>query len=125
MILGRWQAQKTARLYLNESRAILAEMKLVPLEQRLAPFRTFFQNSDPADNLKHLSRCKATGRPDANKVWGDVERNALPLNQRRDEKNSWCPLGPGQGLGCGPPGQGGTIIRICPLPRVVDREGGR
>ena len=52
------------------------------------------------------------------------ERSALPLNQQRDEKNSWCPLGPGQGLGCGPPGQGGTIIRIRPLPRDVDWEGG-
>ena len=47
MVLGRWQAQKTARLYLNESRAILAEMKLDSLERFLAPFRTFFANSDP------------------------------------------------------------------------------
>ena len=47
MILGRWQAQKTAWLYLNESRAILAEMKLGPLEKTLAPDR--FQNSDPRD----------------------------------------------------------------------------
>ena len=45
MVLGRWQAQKTARLYL--SRAILAEMKLDPMERFLAPFRTFFVNSDP------------------------------------------------------------------------------
>ena len=44
MILGRWQAQKTARMYLNESRAILAEMKLGPF---IAPFRIFFQNSSP------------------------------------------------------------------------------
>ena len=47
MILGWWQAQKTARLYLNESRAILAEMKLGPLEKTLAPCRIFFQNSIP------------------------------------------------------------------------------
>ena len=54
MVLGRWQAQKTAlqaqktaRLYLNESRAILAEMRLGPLERQLAPFRTFFLNSKP------------------------------------------------------------------------------
>ena len=47
MILGRWQAQKTARMYLNESRAILAEMKLGPLEKTIAPYRAFFLNSNP------------------------------------------------------------------------------
>ena len=39
-------------------------------------------------------------------------------------KRVQSPLGPGQGLGCGPPGQGGTVIRERPLLRVVDREGG-
>ena len=47
MLLGRWQAQKTARLYLNESRAVLAEMQLGPLERHIAPYRTFFTNSEP------------------------------------------------------------------------------
>ena len=70
MILGRWQAQKTARLYLNESRAILAERKLGPLERRLAPFRTSFQNSDfrqfetlePLQSNRPTSRKRGLGR---------------------------------------------------------------
>ena len=41
MVLGRWQAQKTARMYLNESRTILAEMRL------LHPTDAFFQNATP------------------------------------------------------------------------------
>ena len=49
MVLGRWQAQKTARMYLNESRAILAEMHLGPLEKTIAPYRQFFLNATPRD----------------------------------------------------------------------------
>ena len=49
MILGRWQAQKTARMYLNESRAILAEMRLGTLEKTIAPYRQFFLNATPSD----------------------------------------------------------------------------
>ena len=47
MLLGRWQAQKTARLYLNESRAVLTEMQLGPFQQFLTPYQTFFRNSTP------------------------------------------------------------------------------
>ena len=47
MLLGRWQAQKTARLYLNESRAVLTEMQLGPFQHFLTPYRTFFANSTP------------------------------------------------------------------------------
>ena len=47
MLLGRWQAQKTARLYLNESRAVLTEMQLGPFEHFLAPDSKFFRNSTP------------------------------------------------------------------------------
>ena len=82
MILGRW--------HLNESRAILAEMKLGPLERSLAPFNTSFRNSDP-DTLKHLN-CKTTGRPLRNEVWGDVEeRNQICRSQRKREKEAGVP----------------------------------
>ena len=65
MVLGRWQGQKTARLYLNESRAILAEMQLGPLEKTLAPYRIFFQNSNPRsfETLEPLP----SNRPSSNK----------------------------------------------------------
>ena len=100
---------------------ILAEMKLGPLERSLAPFNTSFRNSDP-DTLKHLN-CKTTGRPLRNEVWGDVEeRNQICRSQRKREKEAGVPQGPGQGLGGGPPGQGGNDYPE--TPPVVDREGG-
>ena len=45
LIQGRWQAAKTARLYINEGLAILAELKLPAKDKRLAPFITVHRNS--------------------------------------------------------------------------------
>ena len=122
------KAQKTARLYLNESRAILAEMQLGPLEKTLAPYRIFFQNSNPR-NFETLEPLQSN-RPSSNKRGlGGLGRKRktsriLKKQAAKREKKRWCPSGPGQGLGCGPPGRGGAIVRERPLPRVVDREGG-
>ena len=124
MVLGRWQAQKTARMYLNESRAILTEMKLEPLERFLAPFRTFFLNCDlrKFETLEPLQ----SNRPASFKrgLGGSGKRHPSKRPASKREKKLACPLGPGQGLGCGPPGRGGTSIRVRPLPCVVDQEGG-
>ena len=129
MILGRWQAQKTARLYLNESRAILAEMQLGPLEKLLAPYRTFFIYSNPR-SFETLEPLQGNRPPSVKRGLGGLGRkrkNSKPLKknqQRGEKKESWCPSGPGQGLGCGPPGRGGTIVRERPLPCVVDQGRG-
>ena len=48
MVMGRWQAARTARLYLNESLATLAEMHFQPHRQRLSPFFLTFKRSDPS-----------------------------------------------------------------------------
>ena len=47
MLMGRWQAARTARIYLNESLATLAEMHFAPQKIRLAPFHLTFKRSDP------------------------------------------------------------------------------
>lgn len=47
MVMGRWQAARTARLYLNESMATLAEMFYQPHKVRLSPFHLTFKRSEP------------------------------------------------------------------------------
>ena len=42
----------------------------------------------------------------------------------RFKKGSWCPSGPGQGLGSGPPGQGGRLSRTAPFCAWWTRKGG-
>ena len=41
VVLGRWQAQRTARMYINEGLAILAEMTFP--ESQLRPFLTLYR----------------------------------------------------------------------------------
>ena len=50
MIMGRWQAARTARLYLNESLATLAEMKLQPHRSRLTFFYNTFHQTKPSSH---------------------------------------------------------------------------
>ena len=124
MIWGRWQAQKTARMYLNESRAILAEMKLGPLEKTIAPFRIFSQNSNPR-TFETLEPLQSNRPSSVKRGLGGLgrKRKISKVSKKaagRKKKGSWCPSGPGQGLGSGPPGQGGTIVRERPLLCVVD-----
>ena len=47
MLMGRWQAARTARLYLNESLAHLAEMHFEPHNARLRPFLLTFKRTSP------------------------------------------------------------------------------
>ena len=47
MVMGRWQAARTARLYLNESLATLAEMHFKPHQARLSPFHLTLLRSNP------------------------------------------------------------------------------
>lgn len=59
LVAGRWQAARTARIYLNEGLAMLAETK-VPVKN-LKPFLTVFQNSINTP-LPKLERTPKGGR---------------------------------------------------------------
>ena len=63
IVLGRWAAVRTARLYINEGLALLATLK-VPRKSILPYLRTFHQQ-DLANLPRTLERAKA--------VWGEVE----------------------------------------------------
>lgn len=43
LLQGRWQAPKTARIYINEGLAVLAEMSLPPHDTRIKPFLNQFR----------------------------------------------------------------------------------
>ena len=44
LVQGRWHTQKSARLYLNEGLAVLAQMRLPPQDSRLKPYLTVYRN---------------------------------------------------------------------------------
>eukprot|EP00438_Fugacium_kawagutii_P010420 Skav220420 [mRNA] locus=scaffold639:671867:673685:+ [translate_table: standard] len=44
LVQGRWHTQKSARLYINEGMAVLAQMQLPPADKRLKPFLTVFRS---------------------------------------------------------------------------------
>ena len=48
MVIGRWQAARTARLYLNEALATLADMRLEPHRAWFSPFLSTFKNTNPS-----------------------------------------------------------------------------
>ena len=62
LVDGRWQAPKTARIYLNEGLAILAEMK-VPTRD-VSPFVNVYANSlsHPLPNLEQTASGRTGGR---------------------------------------------------------------
>lgn len=44
LVQGRWQAQKTARIYINEGLAVLASMQIRPNDRNLVPFVNMFHH---------------------------------------------------------------------------------
>ena len=76
-------------------------------------------------NLKHLSRCKATGRPLLNEAWGEVERDTPPKDQLQRGRKSWhVPWGPARAWGVARLVGGGRVSGYAPFLSVVDQEGG-
>ena len=59
MVAGRWQAAKTARIYLNESMAVLADMRLP--QKSLLPFVRVFHNQASPPHLSSRARRRKKG----------------------------------------------------------------
>ena len=62
LVAGRWQAAKTARIYLNEGLAVLAELQIP--QQDVAPFLNVYANSlsHPLPNLEQTASGRSGGR---------------------------------------------------------------
>ena len=86
MVMGRWQAARTARLYLNESLATLAEMHFQPQKVRLAPFHHTFKHSSPS-SYQTLEPPKGSsgGRGRKRKIEGSP-RNLKPKKAKKSSK---------------------------------------
>ena len=67
IVLGRWAAVRTARLYINEGLALLATLKIP--KKSILPYLRRFHQHDLANLPRTLERAKA--------VWGKVERRVL------------------------------------------------
>ena len=62
LIQGRWQAQKTARIYLNEGLAVLAAMKLPPTHPDIHPYLGVFQQTVLKPDFRTLEPPAKAGR---------------------------------------------------------------
>lgn len=63
LVQGRWQAAKTARIYLNDGLAVLAELQLPASRPSLAPFLKIFQNQRSRPSFSTLEPpCQRHGR---------------------------------------------------------------
>ena len=89
MVMGRWQAARTARIYLNESLATLAEMHFKPHNVRLSPFHLTFKRTDPS--------CYQTLEPPKGRLGGrgkkakkakqrNLPRNTKPMKAKKSKK---------------------------------------
>eukprot|EP00438_Fugacium_kawagutii_P035567 Skav229231 [mRNA] locus=scaffold864:277248:282087:- [translate_table: standard] len=70
MVQGRWQAARTARMYLNESQAALAEMKFEAISSLLKPYLTTFLRTslDSIQTLEPANTARAGGRGKGSKA---------------------------------------------------------
>ena len=89
LIQGRWQAVKTARIYLNEGLALLAELKIPTTDPILHHFFDYFQQKSVQDLLPHLSLLPRS------KDQGDVVKDASgPITSLKRVFFRWnCPEG--------------------------------
>ena len=78
MVMGRWQAARTARIYLNEGQAALADMHFTPQRVHLNPFHRTFLNTNP---LKHQ-----TLEPPRGSAGGRGKRSKRSKPQKKDKK---------------------------------------
>ena len=62
LIMGRWAAPKTARIYLNEGLSVLAELKIPPLDQRIAPFLAIYNAQQAKPVFQPLEPPPVVGR---------------------------------------------------------------
>ena len=92
MLLGRWQEARTARLYLNEGMATLAEMHFEPIRKFLLPFQRAFTQTPLSSyqTLEPLLKSRSGGRgKDAKK--GKSMEKSKPKKAKRNKKG---PRGP-------------------------------
>ena len=89
LVQGRWQAAKTARIYLNDGLALLAELQLPASRPSLAPFLTIFRNHKSVPRFSTLEPpCKKHGRSGGS---GKNLKKRPKSGKSRPKKRFLCP----------------------------------
>ena len=102
MIMGRWQAARTARLYLNEGLATLAEMHFTQFKVRLSPFHLTFKRSNPTTyQTLEPPKGRAGGRGRKGRS-GRKAKKSGPKKRNRSKRRTQEPCSP-RWLGSGQP----------------------
>ena len=91
LLQGRWQTPKTARMYLNEGLAVLAELQLPPSLPALAPFLHVFHRNQSSFTPSTLEPPLSKGSPG-----GRGKRPKRSAMKR--QKFSVCEVSGGEGL---------------------------
>lgn len=87
LVQGRWQAPKTARIYINEGLAVLAELRLPPSLPSLSPFLTVFTRFSHAPSFKTLE----PPRPRRGSTGGrGIKPKSGLKGRRKPKKTSSC-----------------------------------
>lgn len=79
LIQGRWQAPKTARIYINEGLSVLAEMQLPPTDSRIKPFLSQFRT-------RFHSKTFATLEPPTGRVGGRGKGSKAKSKQVKNDR---------------------------------------
>ena len=85
MIMGRWQAARTARIYLNEGLATLADMHFRPQSSLLSPFHRTLHRSDPS-HYQTLEPPKGRAGGRGKKVKARNARKKRPMKAKRNKR---------------------------------------
>eukprot|EP00438_Fugacium_kawagutii_P034016 Skav211231 [mRNA] locus=scaffold934:398339:399409:- [translate_table: standard] len=86
MVQGRWQAARTARLYLNESQAALAEMKFESIAAFLRPFALTFLRT-PVTSSQTLEPARSARKGGRGRNVSKKNRSRRPDTKKRQRKN--------------------------------------
>ena len=88
LVQGRWQAPKTARIYINEGLSILAEMSLPTTLPSLAPFLLFFSKQRTRLTLSTLepSVPERTGGLGKSRAKGSKHRSSMKKSKSSKSK---------------------------------------
>ena len=90
LIMGRWAAPKTARIYLNDGLAVLAELKLPPTDPRLAHFVAVFNSHQSKPHFATLEPPSSNGRTGGRGKASKFSKKTKPKKASKQRKKSFC-----------------------------------
>ena len=97
LIDGRWSAVRTARIYLNEGLAVLAELRILPSNKHISPFLRLFETKVQVASFATL---EPPPRQPVGRTGGRGKRLKRPNNFLKSMKKGKPPEGGWSTFGC-------------------------